>query len=50
MPSAHSTMHPPSKLTPPSTPSAWNMGRENRTAANANALRDKLFAEKMLAA
>lgn len=46
----HITMHPASRLTPPSIPMPWNIGREKRMAATANKLRDRLFAEKMLAA
>lgn len=50
MPIVQRTINPASRLTPPSIPSLSNMGRENRIAANANKLRDRLFAEKMLAA
>ena len=44
------TVSPPNKLTPPATPSPSNIGRANMTAANASALRTKLFSAKMLAA
>lgn len=50
IPIVHSTMKPASRLTPPSIPMSRNMGLENKIAANANKLLDKLFAEKMLAA
>jgi hypothetical protein len=50
MPNEHNTMHPASRLTPPSIPIPWNIGLANKIAANANALLLRLLALKMLAA
>jgi hypothetical protein len=46
----HTTMQPANKLTPPSIPMPVNIGRENKMAATAKRLLERLLAEKMLAA